>query len=95
MKFPYTCQICESRWEATSPNFESSHLVSDEHRNNKARHDRLMLKDSLTDLLAAIHKARTVKAPASHYDEDVYYNGIDFAPQMDVAEKILRLVEQE
>lgn len=49
------------------------------------------LRDALTDLLAAIKQARTIKAPARHYDEDVYYNGIDFAPQMDIAEEILRM----
>lgn len=52
------------------------------------------LLDALTDLLASIHKARTVRAPAGHYDEDVYYNGIDFAPQMDLAEEILRTIKE-
>jgi len=48
------------------------------------------LLDALQCLIAAIQKARTIKAPAGHYDEDVYYNGIDFAPQLDIAEEIIK-----
>lgn len=52
-----------------------------------------ILLQALKDLLAAIKQARTVKAPAGHYDEDVYYNGIDFYAQMDVAEEIIARAE--
>ena len=44
---------------------------------------------ALEDVLAAIKAARTTRAPAGHYDEDVYYNGVDFAPQLDIAAEII------
>jgi seryl-tRNA synthetase len=47
------------------------------------------LAAALGDILGAIKKAGTMKAPAGHYDEDVYYNGIDFAPQLDIAAEML------
>lgn len=50
---------------------------------------------ALEDILAALKKARTVRAPAGHYDEDIYYNGIDFAPQMDIAAEIIRQAKGE
>jgi len=54
--------------------------------------DTKKLLEALEDLLAAIHQARTMRAPAGHYDEDVYYNGIDFGPQMDIAAEIIEQV---
>lgn len=50
---------------------------------------------ALHDLLGALQMARTVKAPAGHYDEDVYYNGIDFAPQVDLARELLDKIQTQ
>jgi len=55
--------------------------------------ERAELLAALKDLTAAIRKARTVRAPAGHYDEDVYYNSIDFYPQMDIADEMIAKVE--
>jgi len=62
---------------------------------NKLNEAAPALLDALTDVIGAIKKARTMRAPAGHYDEDVYYNGIDFAPQVDIAEEILREIKKE
>lgn len=75
--------------------FEIAHVYS---RPSEKANVRLILQspallDSLKDLVAAIKKARTIRAPAGHYDEDVYYNGIDFAGQVDIAEEIIALAE--
>lgn len=43
------------------------------------------LLDALTDLVGAFAKARTMRAPAGHYDEDIYYNGIDLHAQIENA----------
>ena len=59
----------------------------------KLEADRARLLAALKDVLGAINKARTTKAPAGHYDEDVYYNGIDFAPQIEIASEIVARVE--
>jgi len=56
-------------------------------------YDRALLLAALKDLTGAINKARTVKAPAGHYDEDVYYNGIDFAAQVENALEIIQKAE--
>mgnify|MGYP006871822024 CR=1 FL=1 len=40
---------------------------------------------ALTDLVGAVQKARTMRAPAGHYDEDIYYNGIDLYAQIENA----------
>ena len=53
------------------------------------------LLDALEDILAAVKMARTMRAPAGHYDEDVYYNGIDFAPQLDIAAEIVAKAKGE
>lgn len=55
--------------------------------------DNARVVEALEDILGAVKKARTVRAPASHYDEDVYYNGIDIAPQLDIAGEILEQVK--
>jgi hypothetical protein len=47
------------------------------------------LETVLRDLVGAIQKARTMRAPAGHYDEDVYYNGIDFHAQVENAVQVL------
>jgi hypothetical protein len=56
-------------------------------------YDRALLLAALTDIVGAIKKARTTRAPAGHYDEDVYYNGIDFAPQIEEAAALLAKLE--
>ena len=60
-----------------------------------AKADKEKLLDALEGVLKAIKMARTVTAPAGHYDEDVYYNGIDFGPQIDIASEIIAQVKGE
>ena len=57
--------------------------------------DKQKLLDALESIINAVEKARILKAPAGHYDEDVYYNGIDFAPQLDIAAEIVAKAKGE
>lgn len=47
------------------------------------------LLTALQDITGAFAKARTMRAPAGHYDEDIYYNGIDLHAQIENAREAI------
>lgn len=73
-KYPYTCEVCNAHWEATSEHFHESHVASDEHRHNKAEADRAELLKALTVTLKELNivKAKLSDVVGS-YKESAYY----------------------